>query len=163
VDLPPRSRLPPEASPVFDRFAKLVANRLDAPVALVTMVDVEGQALPGAAGLPEPWLTERWTPLSHSFCQHVMTSERPLVVQNAHDDELVAHNAAVRELGVVAYAGVPLHEGTADGPVVGAVCAIDHRPRQWTQEQIGMLNRLAADVGRELAGHPRPPEQRRDH
>jgi GAF domain-containing protein len=160
VNLPPHSRLPAQAIPVFDRFAQIVAEQLDVPVALVSMVDVEGQAFPGATGLPEPWLTERWTPLSHSFCQHVMTSEKPLVVPNAHDDDLVAGNAAVMDLGVVAYAGVPLREGTAEGPVVGAVCAIDHRPRRWTAEQITILNRLAADVGRELGDHPAPPPAR---
>jgi hypothetical protein len=62
VELSPRSRLPAVPVPAFDRFAERVAERLGAPVALVTMVDVDGQALPGAFGLAEPWLTERWTP-----------------------------------------------------------------------------------------------------
>jgi GAF domain-containing protein len=151
VDLPPRSRLPAQSLPVFDRFAELVAERLDTPIGLVSMVDAQGQAFPGAFGLTEPWLSERWTPLSHSFCQHVTTSAEPLVVSNAHDDELVRDNLAVMDLGVVAYAGVPVHDGSA---VVGALCAIDHRPRAWTAGQIEVLRKLAAEVEQELANYP---------
>lgn len=151
MELSPRSRLPAAPVPEFDQFAKLAAERLGTPIALVTMVDVEGQAFPGAYGLAEPWLTERWTPLSHSFCQHVTTTEQPLVVPNANDDELVRGNLAVMDLGVIAYAGVPLHDGDA---VVGALCAIDHRPRAWSDEEIEQLQQLAAEVELELANHP---------
>jgi GAF domain-containing protein len=133
--------------PVFDRFARIVAERLVVPVALVSLVDVEGQAFPGAFGLPEPWAGERWTPLSHSFCQHVVTSGEALVVANANDTPLVADSLAIMELGVIAYAGVPLHLG---GPVVGAMCAIDHRPRQWTTGELGNLTEIAADCSAEL-------------
>jgi GAF domain-containing protein len=149
VDLPPRTPLPAEAVPLFDRFARLVAERLDVPVALVSLVDVNGQALPGAFGLPEPWDSERWTPLSHSFCRHVVTSGGALVVSNANDVPLVSQNLAVMELGVIAYAGVPLR--TAAGPVVGAVCAIDYRPRQWTGEELAQLSDLAEDCSQELS------------
>jgi len=148
VELPPRTPLPAQAVPALDRFARTVADRLDVPVALVSLVDVDGQALPGAHGLPEPWTSERWTPLSHSFCQHVVTSGQPLVVENAHDVPLVADNLAVMELGVVAYAGTPLR--TASGPVIGSVCAIDHRPRRWTDAELQELAAIAADCSREL-------------
>jgi GAF domain-containing protein len=139
--------------PVFDQFAKLAAQRLEAPVALVTLVDADGQVFPGAFGLSEPWLSERATPLSHSFCQHVVTGEEAFVVENANDDDLVRENLAVMELGVIAYAGVPLHRGS--GAVVGAVCAIDHRPRRWTGAEIAELSEIAADVSQELGARLR--------
>jgi GAF domain-containing protein len=148
VDLPSHTPLPAEAVPKLDRFAHFVADRLDVPLALISLVDATGQVLPGAAGLPEPWLTERWTPLSHSFCQHVVAAGRPLLVENAHDDPVLSDNLAVMELGVVAYAGVPLRAGA--GPVVGSVCAIDHRPRQWTAEQLADLSRIASACSAEL-------------
>jgi len=138
LELPPDTPLPAEPEPVFDLVAKIVREDLDVPVALVSLVSAEEQVFPGAAGLAEPWASERSTPLSHSFCQHVVTSGAPFVVENANDDPLVADNLAVLELGVIAYAGVPLRRGDA---VVGALCAIDHRPRRWTGED---LTRLAA-------------------
>jgi GAF domain-containing protein len=114
----------------------------------VSLVDVDGQAFPGAFGLPEPWDGERWTPLSHSFCQHVVTSGEPLVVANANDTPLVSDNLAIMELGVIAYAGVPLMMGA--GPVMGAMCAIDHRPRLWTEEELAELNDIAVKCSAEL-------------
>jgi GAF domain-containing protein len=107
---------------------------------LVSLVDVDGQVWPGAFGLPEPRAAERATPLSHSFCQHVVTTERPFLVENAHEDPLIADNDAVTDLGVVAYAGVPL---SLKGTSPGALCAIDHQPRHWTPGQVADLEELA--------------------
>lgn len=51
-------------------------------------------------------------------------------------------------LSVIAYAGVPLR--TSDGKVLGAFCAIDSRPRTWTDEQITVLHDLAAAAMAEI-------------
>src|SRR5947199_408558 len=32
------------------------------------------------AGLPEPWATRRETPLSHSFCQHVVAARETVII-----------------------------------------------------------------------------------
>ena len=156
MELPRRSAFPPAPDAVFDRFARLVTRQLDVPVALVSFPDVEGQALAGAAGLSEPWLSERWTPISHSFCQHVLTTEEPLLVENADDDARVSENLAVMELGVIAYAGMPLRG--RDGTVIGSMCGIDHRPRRWTRGELTSLTELAAacsdEIGRREAAEP---------
>jgi hypothetical protein len=39
----------------YERFARLVHAFLGVPVALVSFVGSDGQRLPGALGLPEPW------------------------------------------------------------------------------------------------------------
>ena len=57
------------------------------------------------------------TPLSHSFCQYVVTREAPLVVTDAREDQLVQNNGAVADLGVISYLGVPLR--TPDGHTIG--------------------------------------------
>ena len=149
MELPPRTPLPAGPVPTLDELCRRAAVRVGSPVALVSLVDEEGQALPGAYGLAEPWYTERWTPLTHSFCQHVVTSEEPFVVMNAHDDPLVSKNLAIMDLGVIAYAGVPLRAGE-DGVVVGALCAIDHMPRSWSEEQVQELRTLSSEVTHEL-------------
>ena len=41
-------------------------------------------------GLPEPWASERQTPISHSFCQHVVARATPLIVEDARTDAVVA-------------------------------------------------------------------------
>jgi signal transduction histidine kinase len=49
---------------------------------------------------------------------------------------------------VAAYVGVPL---LVEGQAVGAFCAIDVRPRDWTADEIEVLVELAASAQRELA------------
>ena len=138
-----RTRLldtPPEE--VFDRLTRLVCRLLGVPAALVSLVEADRQFFKGALGLPEPWATLRETPLSHSFCQHVVATGAPLRVEDARHDPLVCDNLAVPELGVVAYLGMPL--ATADGQVLGSLCAIDTEPRAWTAEDAAALRDLAA-------------------
>ena len=67
-----------------------------------------------------------------------------LVCHTGDDLASVGEVGAVRDLDVVAYAGVPLR--THDGFVVGTLCAIDHTPRQWQDAQIELLSRLATCV-----------------
>ncbi|GIF75952.1 GAF domain-containing SpoIIE family protein phosphatase [Asanoa siamensis] len=126
----------------FDRYAAMVAKVLEVPVGLVTLVDAGRQFFPGAAGLAEPWQQSRQTPLSHSFCQLVVTSAGPVVIPDARADPRVRDNPAIDALGVAAYAGMPLTD--VDGQVVGALCAIDHRPHVWSGRELDLLGDLAA-------------------
>ena len=138
---------PPEEA--FDRLTRLAAKALHVPVSLVSLVDADRQFFKSCAGvLPEPWRSARQTPLSHSFCQHAVASARPFVVIDAREHPLVRDNGAVAELGVIAYAGVPLV--LADGQAVGSFCVIDGSPRQWTDEDLDILRTLAAAAVGEL-------------
>ncbi len=126
----------------FDRFTRLVSKLLTVPVALVSLVDNDRQFFKSAIGLTEPWASARQTPLTHSFCQHAVTTRLPLVIDDARTHPLVRDNGAVLEIGVGAYAGVPIV--TADGDALGALCAIDSGPRVWTQEELASLHDLTA-------------------
>ena len=127
--------------PVFDRIAGLVRNLLGVPTALVSLLDDHRQFFPGQAGLAEPWATARQTPLSHAICQQVTVAQDPLIVADARRDERCSANPAVDELSIVGYAGMPLT--TADGVVLGALCAIDHEPRDWTESELSLLADMA--------------------
>ncbi|OMQ14219.1 hypothetical protein A7K94_0218160, partial [Modestobacter sp. VKM Ac-2676] len=146
--LPVIAPLPAASDPAFERFVRLVRRQLGVPVALVSLVDVHEQVFPGAAGLPEPYATSRRTPLTHSFCQHVVTAAQPLVVEDARDHPLVQHNLAIRDLGVIGYAGMPLVD--AEGVVVGSLCAIDDRPHRWSADELAVLADLADACSSEL-------------
>jgi GAF domain len=137
---------PPEES--FDRLARLAARVVGAPVALVTAVDRDRQFFKSCLGLPEPWATRRETPLTHSFCQHVVTARKPVIVSDARKDSRVIDNLAIRDLGVIAYLGVPLI--TAAGQAIGTLCVIDHQPRIWTNEEISLVTDIAAAVVSEI-------------
>src|SRR5262245_52186332 len=144
-----RTRLldtPPEEA--FDRLTRLAAAVLHVPVALVSLVDGERQFFKSNVGLPEPLASVRQTPLSHSFCKHVVASGSPLIVPDARVHPLVKDNRAVTELGVIAYAGIPLT--TPEGHVLGSFCVVDTRPREWRDEEIEILRSLAASVMTEI-------------
>lgn len=127
----------------LDRYARIAARALAAPVSLVSLVDDRRQFFAAAKGLGSPWKERRETPLSHSFCQHVVNERSALVVGDACNDVRVCDNLAVEELNVVAYAGVPLCDPR--GNVLGSFCVIDDQPRQWTDDELALL-RLLADV-----------------
>jgi GAF domain-containing protein len=71
----------------------------------------------------------------------VVVAEEPLVVSDARDHPLLRDNPAIRELGAIAYAGVPLV--TAAGRTIGTVCVMDAKPRLWTREDVALLRDLA--------------------
>ena len=128
---------------VFDRLTRLASKLLGASVATMTLVDDDRQYFKSAIGTA---VTE--TPLSHSFCQHVVTDAAPLVVSDARLDPRLRDNLAIQDLDVVAYCGVPLTD--ADGHTLGSFCAIEHAPRQWSEIEIEILTELAHNVMTEL-------------
>jgi serine phosphatase RsbU (regulator of sigma subunit)/uncharacterized small protein (DUF1192 family) len=139
--------LRPRSDPAFEIFTRLV-RQLGVPMSLVSLVADTHQFFPGADGLGEPWATRRATPLSHSICQHVVSSGAPLIVRDSRDDPLVRDSLAVSELGVIGYAGMPLVD--RDGNTLGSLCAIDTGPRQWTDRELDILRDLAAACSAEL-------------
>src|SRR5918997_1608571 len=72
---------PPDEA--FDRLTRLVTKVLHVPVALVSLVADDHQYFKSCVGPPELWATGRRTALTHSFCQHVVASGEPLVVDDA--------------------------------------------------------------------------------
>lgn len=144
----------------FDRITRLVAHLLGTPVSLVSLVDADRQFFKSAHGLPAGM---RQTPLSHSFCQHVVIAGAPLVVNEATQHAAVRNNPAVREFGIIAYLGVPIR--SADGHVLGSLCAVDLKPRQWTKAELGALEDIAEilkseiDLRREIEERRRAEEQ----
>ena len=137
-----------DVSPSFDRLARLAARVLNAPVALVSLVDSDRQFFKSCLGLPEPWGSQRQAPLSHSFCQHAVASREPMVIDDARQHEWLRDNLAIREMGVIAYAGIPLID--PEGHALGTLCVIDSRPRHWTTDQVELLTDLAASVVTEI-------------
>jgi PAS domain S-box-containing protein len=153
------SRVGTDAVRAFDRLTRIATAMLDAPVALVTLVEADRQVFAGCAGLSEPLASDRSTPLSHSFCQHAVATREPLVIDDARVHPLVCDNPAIAEFSVLAYAGIPLI--TSDGQALGSFCVLDFRPRSWTEGEIAILRDLAASVMTEIELHFRVAEQRR--
>jgi GAF domain-containing protein len=135
----------------FDRLVRLAARTLAAPLALVTLVDADRQYFKAAFGLPEPLATDGQTPLTHSICQYAVAHGAPLVICDARVEHWLDDNPAVSELGVRAYAGVPLV--TPDGHAIGTLCVLDLVPHSWTDDDLANLEDLAGIAMREIQTH----------
>ncbi|TGU74594.1 GAF domain-containing protein [Geomonas terrae] len=125
------------AEEAFDRLTRLAARFTSAPTALVSLIDSDRQFFKSCLGLPEPWQSRRETPLSHSFCQYNRIAKTPLVIKDAREHPLFKDNLAI-----------PL--ASADGYILGSFCVIDGKPREWTGEQISVVEDLAAAVMTEI-------------
>jgi signal transduction histidine kinase len=132
----------------FDRLARLAVRLTRAPIGLVTLVDRDRQFFKSCVGLPSPWCDVRQTPLTHSFCMHVVATGEPLVIEDARQHPILRENLAVDQLGVVAYAGVPL--SSSEGENIGTLCVIDNQPRVWLEDDLRTLKDLAVSVMTEI-------------
>ena len=137
------------SNPLLDRLCRLAARLLGVPLARVSLVTDSWQHFPGTSESTTPSDGGRGSALSQSLCQHVVTARTAIGISDARRDPRVHDAAALSEAGVVAYLGVPL--STETGATLGALCAIDHAPREWTRADRETLTDLAAAVESELA------------
>ena len=135
--------------PSLDRLAKLAAVVTGSSMGLVSLVEQFHQVYPGAYGLPDEVEETRQTPLTHSICQYIVMHDAPLVVSDIHAHPVLSDSPSVRDYGVRAYAGFPLHG--PDSEVLGAFCVLENSPVEWTPEQLAVLEDLARAVETELA------------
>ncbi len=135
--------------PSFDRYARMVCRALGVSTATVTIIEPDRAVFTGACGLPEDLQRDRESPLSHSFCKHVVIEQAPLIVRDAREDDRLRDNLAIPDLGLISYAGWPITDHT--GRIVGSLCAVGGKPQDWTESQIEMLEDLAAACSAELS------------
>ncbi|MGO1461433.1 MAG: GAF domain-containing protein [Marinobacter sp.] len=98
---------PPDAR--FDRLTRMAAKLLDAPIALISLIDRDRQWFKSCIGLN---VSE--TPRSLSFCGHALFNTQPLIVEDARKDARFFDNPLVTgDPNIRFYVGTPLH--SADG------------------------------------------------
>ncbi|HYO72244.1 MAG TPA: GAF domain-containing protein, partial [Archangium sp.] len=128
---------------VFDDLAEIVSAICGTPIGLVTLVDEHRQWFKARVGI-EGQETSR----EEAFCAYTILHEDALVVSDATEDPRFADNPLVTgSMQLRFYAGVPLRD--PDGHALGAVCAVDMRPRTLTPAQrraLTALSRQASDA-----------------
>lgn len=136
----------PEES--FDRITRLVARVLDAPLALVNLIDRDRQFTKSCV-LPEGMSPLTESRFNDSFCQYPVALDRPLVIEDARGHPWVGQSAFAREGGILAYLGVPFHG--PDGNALGSLCVASPEPRAWTEDEISLLTEFTFVVETEIA------------
>jgi len=128
----------------FENVVSLVRTVLDVPMCAVTLVDEDRQWFKAESGLN---CSE--TSRDISFCSHAIRQRAPFAVQDATADARFAANPAVTgDPHVRSYLGIPLM--TPDGYNVGALCAVDTRTREFSQQEVAILSNFARIVVNEM-------------
>ena len=102
-------------------------------------------------------------PRSQAICHYAVAEGELLVVSDTKRDPRFADHPALRLWGTSFYAAVPLR--TADGMVLGALSLLDVMPRKLSEEELTLLESMAADVVSVITGEeavepaPREPEK----
>lgn len=121
----------------FDRIARLIRNIFEVPYAIVSAMDAHRQWYKANVGLDISEVARKDT-----FCRHIITDPRVMVVPDARLDARFAGNPFVTgEPHIRFYAGVPLT--SREGHAIGTVCAMDVRPRSFDAGQTEILTDLA--------------------
>lgn len=126
----------------YDDIVRLAADICECPAACITFIGEQDTFFKSTIGLGNMCGTSRTT----SLCDYTIRSNDLSMVDDATKDERFVLNPLVTpEDGLRFYAGAPLIDERT-GQAVGALCAIDFKPRNLTSLQQQMLQLLARQL-----------------
>jgi GAF domain-containing protein len=134
----------------LDALTQAASQRLETPMAFMSIVDDDRIVFAGMSGVTGELADTRQNVPEASYCTYVAAMDDVLVVNDSTADSLVHDHPATTDAGVRAYLGVPLRHA---GQCLGSFCVVDVRARAWTDEDLAILESLAADA---MAGVPSP-------
>jgi tRNA A-37 threonylcarbamoyl transferase component Bud32 len=128
----------------FDRIAGLAARLFSVPVAIVSVVDHDRIWFKAHHGTDVTEISR-----DPGLCASAILQDEAWIIRDATiDPRTLANPLVAGEFGLQFYAGVPLR--TPDGYNLGTFCILDRQPREFTDEDIRMLEDLAAIVMNDL-------------
>jgi diguanylate cyclase (GGDEF)-like protein/PAS domain S-box-containing protein len=112
----------------IDRITRMAARQFQAKAVVVSLIDADRQWFLSHTGIDI-----NQSPRDTSFCGHTILETGPLIVRDARLDLRFHDNPLVTgEPHIVFYAGCALH--SQQGAALGALCLIDDRAREWSEE-----------------------------
>ncbi len=132
------------AEQAFDDIVRLAAEICGTEIALITLVGADRQWFKARVGV-----TQTETARDLSFCGHCINENHPMIIEDTLEDPRFADNPLVTGAPHLRfYAGVPLL--IEEGSSVGALSVADRKPLRLSPQKVASLQRLAAQVAREL-------------
>ncbi|KAB1064909.1 GAF domain-containing protein [Salibacter halophilus] len=122
----------------LDEITELASIICDAPISLITILDDKRQWFKSNKGLD---INE--TKIEDSFCRHTLHKPDEILVVNdaLKDDHFIENKLVFENPNIRFYAGVPLV--TKRNNVLGTLCIIDRKPREFSRDQERALKILA--------------------
>jgi predicted PurR-regulated permease PerM len=138
----------------LDALAKRASDVFDTRVAVISTIDKQSEYFVGQSGkFPSAITNEAGAllPMSreHAICNYVVGDGKTLVVSDIERDPRFSDNEVIKRWDVRFYAGAPLR--IADGQIIGALCILDPEPRSLKDDEIALLETMAADVAAIIA------------
>ncbi|WP_017304935.1 GAF domain-containing sensor histidine kinase [Spirulina subsalsa] len=132
--------------PIFDEATQTAARFLTAPISTLNLLVKEQLWLKSTVGLSHVGLmsdlaNSRRLPLIESFCQYIIDTHQPLVIEDTAQDSLFARSILFQHYGIHSYLGVPLI--TQDGECIGTLTIMDLQPRSFAEREIEFLHLTA--------------------
>lgn len=128
----------------FEQIVELVKATFGVPICAVSFIDNDRQWFKAYRGLD----VDR-TSREIAFCDYAIRAEGPLAVEDATRDSRFSANPLVLDKPFIrSYLGCPLK--LSDGYIVGTLCIIDQKPREFTGHEIAILSHFANLVIGEL-------------
>ena len=128
----------------YERITRLAQMVLGVPISAFTLVDDARQWFKSIQGLDATETSRRV-----SFCAHVINGDDVMVVPDTRKDERFHDNELVTgATNINFYTGAPVR--APNGMKIGAICAIDTKPRELTPDQVQALRDLSAILENEL-------------
>lgn len=130
---------PPEVE--FDTLARVAANALNTPAAVIGLLDSDRLWFKSQLGLGVPQLDRQI-----AFCAHaIMRPDEPLVVEDLRQDLRFQGNPLVTQPPHLCfYAGAPLID--RHGYALGTIAVVDTQPRVFSEAQRALLHDLSTLV-----------------
>jgi len=124
------------ADPELDRITRVAQRIFGSEIVAISLLDNDRQFFKSNINQPTSE-----TPRDVSFCGHVIHDDRTFVVEDAISDDRFRDNPLVTGAPFVrSYAGVPLTN--PDGFKIGTLCVVDTTSRQFSDEDIQILEDL---------------------
>ena len=138
----------------LDALAKRAADVFNTSIAVITTIDKDNEYFVGQSGkFPNTVTDDAGTLLpvnrEHAICNYVVGEDESLVVPDIERDPRFDDNETIKRWDVRFYAGAPLR--VSDGLVIGALCILDSAPRTLEDDEVALLETMAADVAATIA------------
>lgn len=128
----------------FDCITRVASTILGTPISVISLIDEHRQWFKSRHGIETSE-----TPRDISFCTHVVSNGRELIVEDASNDDRFSSNPlVVNEPNIRFYAGIPIK--SVEGYSLGTLCVIDNKPKRPSVSELKALNDLAQLVTKEI-------------